>query len=66
MTTKDTRSDQIAALNDRARRTMTGCRVFLTQGIQGLPELIPTQIIRKVQAFEEFGPDNDPYGEHDF
>jgi hypothetical protein len=58
--------DTIAALNDQARRTMTRCRVFLTQGIQGLPELIQTQIIRKVQSFEDFGPENDPYGEHDF
>ena len=31
-----------------------------------LPELIQDQIIRKVQAFEGFCPDNDPWGEHDF
>jgi len=62
----DTRSAQIAALNDQARKTLSGCRVFLTQGILGLPELIQNQIIRKVQAFEGFCPDNDPWGEHDF
>ena len=66
MTTKDTRSDQIAALNDRARTTFTGCRLFLTRGIQTLPELIQAQIIGKVQSFDAFTSDNDPWGEHDF
>jgi len=66
MMSNDTRSAQIAALNDQARKTLSGCRVFLTQGILGLPELIQNQIIRKVQAFEGFCPDNDPWGEHDF
>jgi hypothetical protein len=60
------RSEKIAALNDRARKTFMGCRVFLTQGIEALPELLQEDIIRSVRSFDAFTPDNDPYGEHDF
>jgi hypothetical protein len=45
---------------------MTGCTVFLTKGIFELPELVQNQVLAKVRGFEEFTPDNDPYGEHDF
>jgi hypothetical protein len=66
MTTKDMRSDQIAALNDRARTTFTGCRVVLTEGIQALPDTIRLDILQQVRSFDAFTPDNDPWGEHDF
>ena len=57
---------KIAALNDRARQTFTGCRVAITQGIQALGDDALRAILREVQLFNEFTPDNDPYGEHDF
>jgi hypothetical protein len=57
-------TDRIRKLNDQARHTLTGCRVFITPGIQALDDI--DAIMRKVQAFDEFTTDNDPYGEHDF
>lgn len=59
-------SEEIAALNDRARQTFTGCRVAITQGIQALGDDALRAILREVQLFNDFTTDNDPYGEHDF
>ena len=59
-------SQEVAALNDKARTGFCGCTVFLTKGIFELPELVQNSILEKVRNFEEFTPDNDPYGEHDF
>ena len=55
---------KIAALNDRARRTFMECRVTITAGVQALGNV--DAVLRQVQVFEAFTPDNDPYGEHDF
>ena len=57
---------KIRALNDQARRSFVGCRVAITQGIQALGEDALRAILREVQLFNDFTPDNDPYGEHDF
>ena len=55
---------RIAALNDRARRTFMECRVIITEGVQALEDV--DTVLRQVQVFEAFTPDNNPYGEHDF
>lgn len=56
----------IARINDHARQTFTGCRVLITQGVQALgPEQV-AQVLDAVRRFDQFTPDNDPYGEHDF
>ena len=55
---------RIAALNDRARRTFMECRVIIAAGVQALGNV--DAVLRQVQVFEAFTPDNDPYGEHDF
>jgi hypothetical protein len=54
----------IAQLNDRARTTLTDCRVVITPGIAALDDI--DAIMAKVSAFAEFTDRNDPYGEHDF
>jgi hypothetical protein len=59
-------SPEIAALNDQARQTFTGCRVAITQGIQALGEDALRAILCEVQRFDGFTPANDPFGEHDF
>lgn len=59
-------SSKIAALNDHARQTFSGCRVFITQGISDLEQEVIRQIMHTVQAFDQFTADNDPYQEHDF
>ena len=62
----DDSATQIAALNDQARRSFAGCRVMITAGIQALGEASIEAVLRAVQDFDAFTPDNDPYGEHDF
>ena len=60
----DATTAKIAALNDHARRSFTGCRVVITQGVQALDNL--PHLLDQVRRFDAFTPDNDPYGEHDF
>jgi hypothetical protein len=55
---------KIAALNDHARQTFTGCRVLITQGVQAIDDL--ASVLDRVRKFDRFTPHNDPYGEHDF
>ena len=55
---------RIAALNDHARQTFMECRVIITVGVEALEDV--DAILRQVQLFNAFTPDNDPYGEHDF
>ena len=55
---------KIAALNDAARKSFSGCRVYMTPGVQALYQ---TQAIAaRVQAYDDFTERNDPYGERDF
>ena len=55
---------KIAALNDAARKSFSGCRVYMTPGVQALYQ---TQAIAaRVQTYDDFNERNDPYGEHDF
>ncbi|MGP2490308.1 DUF3768 domain-containing protein [Mesorhizobium sp. PUT5] len=56
----------IAELNDAFRSSFLFGQILLTPGIASLPGPDRAAIIAKVQSFDAFGPDNDPYGEHDF
>ena len=56
----------IKTLNDNFRKTFTGGRVLLTAGIDSMPKDDVAQILSLVRNFDNFMPDNDPYGEHDF
>lgn len=58
--------ERIRALNDRARHSFTGCRVAITRGIAALGHDAVYAIFDLVKAYDDFTPDNDPYGEHDF
>jgi hypothetical protein len=55
---------RIAALNDLARSTFTGCRVVLTPGAAALEDI--SGLMAKVRGFSSFTDSNDPHGEHDF
>lgn len=57
---------RIRFLNDRLRTTGTGGKMFITVGIQALPHHGLFAVLQKVRDFDDFGEDNDPYGEHDF
>lgn len=53
-------------LNDQFRQTLRGGTIVLTAGIMALGPVAQANILRVVAAFDQFSPDNDPYGEHDF
>jgi hypothetical protein len=59
------RTERIRTLNDTLRRTGQGGQVFITRGINALGNENVAEIMRAVATFDEFSPDNDPYGEHD-
>ena len=60
----DANTAKIAALNDHARRSFTGCRVVITQGVQALAD-VPS-VLEQVRWYNAFTPGDDSYGEHDF
>lgn len=63
----DTDTQRIAQLNDVARRAMgVACRVFQTEGISGLSREEQSAIREKVEKYDAFTPDNNPWGERDF
>lgn len=58
---------KIAELNDLCRKFMgVTCRLVHTFGINALPDLDKAEIHKKVELFDDFNEENDPYGEHDF
>ena len=61
----DTRTERIRALNDRLCTTGEGGNVVITRGLAALDAEVLAKIIAAVQCFDQFTPDNDPYGEHD-
>ena len=62
-----TKTKRIAELNDLCRKApgIAG-KMFITQGISALPDSDRSAICEKVETFDSFNADNDPYGEHDF
>jgi hypothetical protein len=59
-------SNQIQVLNDRFRQTFLGGRVMMTAGVAAMGDDDRRTLIERVRRFDEFTPDNDPHGEHDF
>jgi hypothetical protein len=59
-------AERIRALNDAFRRTFVGGMVLITAGVEAMPLEQRRSLLAKVRAFEGFGEDNDPHGEHDF
>ena len=62
---RSTSSTTHPGLNDNFR-TFVGGKVVMTAGVAALPEEKLAQVLNRVQHFDEFTPDNDPHGEHDF
>ena len=61
-----TNTDRIRELNDAFRRTLLGGRVVMTAGIAAITSDVRAVIVRRVQFFNAFNQDNDPYEEHEF
>jgi Protein of unknown function (DUF3768) len=57
---------RVRELNDAFRTTFEGGRVLITAGVGALPPILACEALQKVRAFNNFNPDNDPHGEHDF
>lgn len=58
---------RIAQLNDLCRTAMgVAGKLMQTEGINALPPQVQSAIREKVETFNAFTPDNDPYGERDF
>jgi len=57
---------KIQMLNDQLRREMPHGSVMITRAVAQLGNDKLHEIAAAIQAFEQFGPDNDPWGEHDF
>ncbi|WP_243375060.1 DUF3768 domain-containing protein [Microvirga solisilvae] len=57
---------RVRGLNDQLRKHHIGGRVVMTRGIAALGQEMVMRINQAVRAFDAFGPENDPYGEHDF
>ena len=60
------RTDTIRDLNDSFRSSLTGGRVMITAGVEGLGLMRVTEVLQSVRSFSAFNEDNDPHGEHDF
>ncbi|AUC08840.1 hypothetical protein BLX90_00595 [Rhizobium sp. Y9] len=60
------RAAAIRNKNDAFRKSFSGGRALLTAGVTGLSANNQQTVLSAVQAFDDFSPDNDPYGEHDF
>ena len=58
--------ERIRELNDAFRQTGIGGMVVITRGIEALGSETKQSIIDTIKAIDEFTPDNDPYGTHDF
>jgi len=56
----------IRSLNDKFRQSFTGGMVMITSGTEALPDDTKLAVMKAVQSFDDFNPNNDPYGEHDF
>lgn len=62
----NTAIERIRALNDELRTQGKGGDVVVTRGLAALGLGTVATVFAAVQAFADFEPDNDPYGEHDF
>jgi hypothetical protein len=60
------RNQRIRELNDAFRTTLEGGRCLFTAGVSDYGIAFSTAALAAVKAFDDFTPNNDPYGEHDF
>lgn len=63
---REQRIRRIAYLNDRCRHFGSPHRIVLTPGLRALGPFMMLECIRKLRLYDDFSPDNDPYGERDF
>jgi phage terminase large subunit GpA-like protein len=57
---------KIRELNDQLRREFIGGQIYLTEGVAAISQTERRAVITALREYDDFSPDNDPYGEHDF
>src|SRR4051794_35240058 len=57
---------RIRDLNDQLRHSLAGGLLHITRGVIALGGKQQAAILDAIAAFDDFSPENDPYGEHDF
>jgi len=57
-------AQKVRQLNDAFRTSLKGGQLMMTRGIVGREDA--PEIVKMVQRFDAFTPDNDPHKEHDF
>jgi len=60
------KAQRIRDLNDELRRTFLGGHVVFTAGVAAMAADRRRSLLRMIRKFDDFTPDNDPHGEHDF
>lgn len=60
------RQARIREINDQFRRDRKGGYACLTSGVAALGYETYREILTAIETFDDFTPDNDPHGEHDF
>lgn len=63
---KSANTNKVHQLNDDFRRSFIGGQVVITNGTDALSTDDKLAMFELVKTFDDFTPDNDPYGEHDF
>lgn len=66
MSTSCKTADRIRELNDTLRPTLIGGTGVFTVDVGALDPDLRSQLLTTIRAFDDFVPDNDPHGEHDF
>jgi hypothetical protein len=59
-------AERICLVNDEFRRTLSGGSLVLTVGVIQQGRAFQEKAVARLLTCDDFTPDNDPYGEHDF
>lgn len=57
---------RIRELNDAFRKTLAGGKMVMTASVAALPEMVKASALATLAEFNDFTPENDLHGEHDF
>ena len=57
---------KIRALNDAFRQSFGGGRVMMAAGVAALKTVVRNAVVVKIQTFDAFDDEIDPWGKHDF
>lgn len=59
-------AESVVELNDRLRTRGLGGLLVVTTGVRQLEQYEPRRLLEALRDYNDFNPENDPHGEHDF